>query len=293
MPDPTADDSQKATLANTQEAPPQPPRMLGIGRPIALPRLPPWIRSAEFHEWIRSGGILIAAAWGIYTFVWKDILVPSWQPAHINMEASLTLVTGRPADVDGQEMTLEFRGTNASSRRVYLLPNVWWLSGVERKPSSVLKTRGILSFLKEANQVLEAVPLNYAERSIARMPKELIAVGRLFDDNFIDPGAVVQRSVLVRIPSGYEAAELNMVIPLLTRQPSGILNDRNLVWSVYDPLEEPIPMICQKARGLSKTATKVCQTFGHKTEQELKSYDSRKSTIVMQKQFGLPILPRQ
>ena len=293
MPEPTADDAPQSTLANRQESPPQPPLTLGLRRPIALPRLPPWVRSAEFHEWIRSGGILIAAAWGIYTFVWKDILVPSWQPAHINVEASLTPVTGRLADVDGQEMTLEVKGTNASSRRVYFLPNVWWLSGVKRKPSSVFRTRGTSSFLKEANQALEGVPLNYAERSITRSPRELIAVGRLFDDNFVDPGAVVQRSVLVRIPSGYDAADLNMVVPLLTRQPRWILNDRKLVWSVNDPLEEPLPMICPKARGLSKTANKACQTFGDENEQELKHYDSQKSTVVMQKQFGLPSLPRE
>jgi hypothetical protein len=261
----------------------------GLSRPRAWPRLPAWTRSATLHEWIRSGGILIAAAWGVYTFVWKDILVPSWQPAYLSLEASVTPETGRPAGADGQEMTLEVKGSNASSRRVYLLPNVWWLSGIQRKPSRVSTAGGTQSFLQEANQALEGVVLMHAERSVPRTPRELIAVGRLFDDNFLDPGAALQRTILVRIPPGYEAAELKMIVPLLTRQPDRILNNRKLVWHVNDPLEEPLPMICPKVRSNSNSAIKSCQTFGRETELMLHHFDSRKSTIALQMEIGLPL----
>jgi hypothetical protein len=265
--------------------------MPGLSQPRGLPRLPAWIRSEALHEWIRSGGILIAAAWGIYTFVWKDILVPSWQPASLSLESSLTPVTGHPADVDGQEMTLEVKGTNASTRRVYLLPNVWWLSGIQRKPSRVFKAGDTQSFLQEANQALEGVALIHAERSVSRVPRELMAVGRLFDDNFVDPGASLQRSILVRIPPGYEAAELNMMVPLLTRQPMRILHDRKLVWNINDTKEEPLPMICTKVRSNSNSVINTCQAIGEEIERELQRFDSRKSTIVLQMQFGLPMAP--
>lgn len=289
MADPRAADSPPSSVSTTQESSPEPPPVSGLSRPRAWPRLPAWTRSATLHEWIRSGGILIAAAWGVYTFVWKDILVPSWQPAYLSLEASLTPVSGRPAGADGQEMTLEVKGTNASSRRVYLLPNVWWVSGIQRKPSRVSTAGGTQSFLQEANQALEGVALMHAERSVPRTPRELIAVGRLFDDNFLDPGAALQRTILMRIPPGYEAAELKMIVPLLTRQPDRILNNRKLVWHVNDPLEDPLPMICPKVRSNSNSAIKTCQTFDRETERVLQHFDSRKSTIVLQMQIGLPL----
>ena len=107
--------------------------MPGAGAGRGWFRLPSWLRSELLHEWIRSGGILIAAGWGVYTFVWKDILVPSWQPATISLEASLTPVADRPPGPDGVEMTLELKGSNSSSRRVYPLANVWWLTELQRQ----------------------------------------------------------------------------------------------------------------------------------------------------------------
>ena len=45
--------------------------MPGSGSDRAWRRPPSWSRSPLLHEWIRSGGILIAAAWGVYTFIYK------------------------------------------------------------------------------------------------------------------------------------------------------------------------------------------------------------------------------
>jgi hypothetical protein len=30
--------------------------------------------------------VVVAALWGVYTFIWKDILVPSWAPASLVIE---------------------------------------------------------------------------------------------------------------------------------------------------------------------------------------------------------------
>ena len=43
--------------------------MPGSGADRAWWRPPSWSSSPLLHEWIRSGGILIAAAWGVYTFI--------------------------------------------------------------------------------------------------------------------------------------------------------------------------------------------------------------------------------
>lgn len=228
--------------------------MPGSGWQRAWPRVPTWIRSETLHEWIRSGGILIAAAWGVYTFVWKDILVPSWQPAHLNLDASLTPVAGRPASREGQEMILELKGTNASSRRVYLLRNVWWLTAINRTPRQVSQTPPLPSrtqkrpivapkppsfsqisfdspsskvseqrpsskarmeagFLNDATGVLLGTELRQAEQGVVSQPGGLLAIGRLFGDDFLDPGASLRRTVLVRLPPGTTAVELQVILP--------------------------------------------------------------------------------
>jgi hypothetical protein len=33
------------------------------------------------HEWTKTVAVVLAALWGGYTFLWKEILVPSWAPA--------------------------------------------------------------------------------------------------------------------------------------------------------------------------------------------------------------------
>jgi hypothetical protein len=92
--------------------------------------------------------------WGVYTFIYKDIYVPSQQPAHLNLEASLKPVPDRPRPTAaaGLEMLLEIKATNASSRRACLLANVWTLRGV----NTALRTgREVESdFLQESIQLL-------------------------------------------------------------------------------------------------------------------------------------------
>jgi hypothetical protein len=48
-------------------------------------------------------------------------------------------------------------------------------------------------------------------------------------------------------------------------------------------------MICPKVRSNSNSAIKSCQTFGRETELMLHHFDSRKSTIALQMEIGLPL----
>ncbi len=72
------------------------------------------------------------------------------------------------------------------------------------------------AFLGESNQVLEEVGLRHAERGVDSTPGRLLAIGRLWDDEFIDPGASLRRTILVRLPTGVTAAELRVIVPLST-----------------------------------------------------------------------------
>ena len=261
----------------------------GSGRPWWRP--PNWSRSPLIHEWIRSGGVLIAAtsgAWGVYTFVWKDILVPSWQPASLNLEASLRPVPDRPATADGLEMVLEVKATNASSRRVYPLANIWYVNGIKRelRPRSMVRSDRL--FQKESNQVLRGVGLQHTERSINSTLGELLAVGRVFDDDIIDPGNSVNRSILMHIPKGYAAVELRLTMPLLTRPPDGLFRGQRLTWRV-DDFGEPELLVCSGSIIDSSNSKPQCrQTADDATDREWKQFDPKRHTITLSQQIGLP-----
>ena len=262
--------------------------MPGSGWQRAWPRVPAWTRSEMLHEWIRSGGILIAAAWGVYTFVWKDVLVPSWQPAHLNLDASLTPVAGRTASPEGQDMTLELKASNASSRRVYLLPNVWWLTAINRAPRQAGEARNSTGFLNDATGVLLGTELRQAERGVVSEPGGLLAIGPLFGDDFLDPGAALRRTVLVRLPPGTTAVELQVILPLVTRRPVGLFRDRRLAWGVGDVMDQPMPLLCPAPGGAATRPSSDCAPAGPELDAALKRFDPQKSIITLQLQIGLP-----
>jgi hypothetical protein len=265
------------------------PGMPGSGPDRDWWRPPAWSRSPLLHEWIRSGGILIAAAWGVYTFVYKDILVPSWQPANINLEASFTPVPDRPATADGREMTLVVKVVNTSSRRVYPLANIWWLTGLKRDPRPAATAQADQSFLQEADPALRQRALQHVERGVIRTPGSLLAVGRLFDDDVIDPGGVVNRTLLVRIPNRYNAVDLRVVVPLLTRPSDGLFHGRELAWGL-SPSGDPRLLLCPAEDQDQSGKPSGCLAANEaEIDRTLQQFDAKTATISLTQEIGLPL----
>jgi hypothetical protein len=258
--------------------------MPGSGSDRAWWRPPSWSGSPLLHEWIRSGGILIAAAWGVYTFIYKDIYVPSQQPAHLNLEASLKPVPDRPSAAAGLEMLLEIKATNASSRRVYLLANIWTLRGVNTAPRTGQKVES--DFLKESIQLLRNGSLLPTERGVRRTAGKMIAVGRLLGDEFIDPGNAVNRSLLVHIPKEYDAVELSLTTALLSRRQDRFPGQRLVLEVNADG--DLKPLLCSTNRN-SNTSGPDCRQYNDKDDSDLQRYDPYKATVTLTQQIGLPM----
>lgn len=258
--------------------------MPGSGSDRAWWRPPSWSRSPLLHEWIRSGAVLIAAVWGVYTFIYKDIYVPSQQPAHLNLEASLKPVPDRPSPAAGLEMLLEIKATNASSRRVYLLANIWTLRGVDTAPRTGQKVES--EFLQESIQLLRDGSLLPTERGVRRTAGKMIAVGRLLGDEFIDPGNAVNRSILVHIPKEYDAVELSLATALLSRR-QGRFPGQRLVLEVNADGDLK-PLLCSTNRN-SSTSEPDCRQYNDKDDSDLQRYDPYKATVTLTHQIGLPM----
>jgi hypothetical protein len=261
--------------------------MPGSGSDRAWWRPPSWSRSPLLHEWIRSGAVLIAAVWGVYTFIYKDIYVPSQQPAHLNLEASLKPVPDRPSAAAGLEMLLEIKATNASSRRVYLLANIWTLRGINHATRTGANANR--EFIQESNLVLKDEPVLHKERGVDRSTGKLLAIGRLFGDDFIDPDNTEYRSILVNIPTGTNAVELSVIMPLLSKQPqASLFSGQRLAWEA-DALGYIKLMLCPRKNGSSFSPNSRCRQYEEKDEKAKKQFDQQNSTESLDLQFGLPM----
>jgi hypothetical protein len=143
-------------------------------------------------------------------------------------------------------------------------------------------------FQKESNQVLRGVGLQHTERSINSTLGELLAVGRLFDDDFFDPGTTVNRTILVHIPRDYGAVELRVTMPLLTRPPDGLLHRQRLAWGV-DNFGEPELLVCTGKGSKSSLSKPHCQVADSSIESQMQRFDPKRSTITLSQQIGLPL----
>ncbi|MEA5441593.1 hypothetical protein [Cyanobium gracile] len=207
-------------------------------------RLPGWMRSPSLHEWVRTLGIIIAASWGIYTFIWKEIYVPSQAPASISLEISLTPIAGDGRSERSQpslQRELKVSATNASNRRLYLLSSFWEMFPIRRQllnPST---------FSERAKGPFDAF---HVERGAELQPYPTEAAGKLFVDDHINPGETIHRSLIVTLPSDSYAAQVDVLVPVLTREPpkgKGLWGGRMLEWG-YDKTDIVIPLLCMEGQ---------------------------------------------
>src|SRR5256885_1464223 len=85
------------------------------------------------NTWVQTIGICIAAIWGVYTFVFKEILVPKSAPVNVTINLQLKKIGTGPTNGNLTAVEMKISATNPSSRKVYLLPSVWVAHGIRIK----------------------------------------------------------------------------------------------------------------------------------------------------------------
>src|SRR5438093_325085 len=84
----------------------------------------------SLNTWVQAIGIIIAACWGVYTFGYKEIMVPKSAPVNITLNLQLKKIGGAPAKGDLVAVEMRASATNPSSRDIHLLPNAWIAYGI-------------------------------------------------------------------------------------------------------------------------------------------------------------------
>jgi hypothetical protein len=245
-------------------------------------RLPPWLATGDVHEWTKSVAVVVAALWGVYTFLWKDIMVPSWAPASlvIEVKSRQEVPEARPETGGKGPARLRLRviATNPSSRTLYLLPNVWWASVMRRSQADPGR-----SFETAANAVLRDPSVLQAERGTELVSTGVVATGRLFIDDQIQPGETLSRDLSIALPKSDSPLVLQWLVPALTRKPQSasgeplLFDGQRLGWGYADENDVLYPVLCKNsAAGVNCQARNVGLI-----QSEIKAFDP--SSVVFSK----------
>ena len=84
--------------------------------PLNDARVRRWLDSAVIRDAIQAFALLVAAVWGGYTFVYKEVVVPARQPAALVVTPTLEAI-GRRGDLVLARAT--FHMVNRSDSKVY------------------------------------------------------------------------------------------------------------------------------------------------------------------------------
>lgn len=162
------------------------------------------VAAVVVRDVIQGLALIIAAAWGGYTFIYKEIIVPSRRPAALVVTPALEAI-GRHGDTILARAT--FHMVNHSDSKVYT-PAVWYsVRGLKLEPVSIDDS----TYLRQNG---EAAEKPYATARFSGFSTvELIGAGKVATEpeTWYEPGAEQTVEQLLLIPADrYDAAQLQV-----------------------------------------------------------------------------------
>jgi hypothetical protein len=170
----------------------------------------------EISSWVQTVGILIAAAWGGYTFIYKEVVLPNSAPVNISVDLQLKKIgqmgpnaaplsevsddkTNGPQGIDKKKqligVEMRISAINPSPRDVYLLPSAWFAYGIIDRASDDLSN-------ETAALILNARTGTYILRHAVPAEVSLVAVGSLLPDYGLRPNEKAVHTDIIYVPAG-------------------------------------------------------------------------------------------
>jgi hypothetical protein len=199
----------------------------------------------NFKAWTQTGGIIIAAGWAVYTFVYKEITAPKSAPVNITLDLQLKKIEPLAPEQGLTAIEARCSAKNPSSREVQLLPSAWIAYG-----STIAAKADDSHSIEEATATLQdKTGLRPWMRHATRDKISMIATGHLFKDTGLKPGEATTRTLVLYVPKNtYNQLDFIAVMPS-AENTSGIQlawrvsADEELVDELYhlDPKGERLP----------------------------------------------------
>jgi len=173
-------------------------------------------------------GILIAAAWGVYTFIHKEITTPKSAPVNISINLQLKKVgTGSSAKANLTAVQLDVSATNPSSREIQLFPSAWIARGIHVTAANTNET----DLAKATNAALQNPTEIY---TVGRHATEgigsLVAAGLLFVDQSLKPNEKIARTIIFYVPKD----EYDLIKVGVAMASAEDVSRTRLVWSLSE-----------------------------------------------------------
>lgn len=172
-----------------------------------------WTR--ELNTWVQTVGIVIASVWGVYTFVYKEVMIPRSAPINItlNLQLEQTGTKGLKNAASKESLVaiaMKVVATNPSSRTVYLFPSAWIAYGL----SVGVQSDDNASFQLLTAESLSSDNINAAERHSKNDATTVVAVGHLLPDAYLRPSETAIRTVVFHVPlDKYDLVQVQTLMP--------------------------------------------------------------------------------
>jgi hypothetical protein len=173
----------------------------------------------EINAWVQTIGIVLAAAWGVYTFFYTQIIVPKSAPVNITVDLSLKRIgTGDPNPINRAKrlipVEMRISAKNPSSREIYLLPSAWiaWGLKVEANGSTTPE------YFQKPAPINTQTGGNYLERHASVTASDVVAFGGLLIDTMLKPNEVSSRTLIFYVPPNeYDSLDVRAFIPTVAK----------------------------------------------------------------------------
>jgi hypothetical protein len=162
-------------------------------------------RARVLRDVLQAIALLIAALWGLYTFVYKEMIVPRNRPAALVVTPTLEAI-GRHGDTVLARATFQMK--NTSDSKVYA-PAIWYavrglkLEGVDQDDSTYLR------------QLRQNAQKPYPSSRFTQFAAvDLIGAGKISPEveTWFEPGAEQRVEQILLIPANrYDAAQLQVI----------------------------------------------------------------------------------
>ena len=193
--------------------------------------------SQDIKNWVQTIGIIIAAVWGVYTFIYKEIAVPKTAPINITVDLELKKIgesrsQSNPQKQDFIAVEMKAKATNPSSREIKLFPSVWIAYGY--KITSIKRENN--DFEEQCNKILNTRRGFYVERCSRLEKKGIVGIGDLFPDDSLKPDETIKRSLVLHLPvDEFDLLELRALITTVNNT-----KDYSLEWKFSNNVLEPV-----------------------------------------------------
>jgi hypothetical protein len=163
----------------------------------------------KVNNWVQTFGIIAAAAWALYTFVYKEY----WFPHSVPVNVSINLKLQKTGDIIQDKkyknglaaIELHISANNPSSQTTFLLPSVFIIYGYKIADSDPSLKDDITLLSKDRT---------YNMRHVALSDRAIVAVGNLLENTELKPGELVARTYVFYVPVGeYGVIEGHAYIP--------------------------------------------------------------------------------